>query len=88
MELRELTDGSDSSSDDSEDEFDEDDADDEDGGKKKEKKEKGKKGVYKPPDIMTSENVFNNAASGEKRHSEISYALRMETEAWAKKQRR
>ena len=91
VELRELADGSDGSSDDSEDEFDEDDADDEDdedGGKKKEKKEKGKKGVYKPPDIMTSENVFNNAASGEKRHSEISYALRMETEAWAKKQRR
>ena len=89
-EVVELADGSDSSSDDSEDEFDEDedDEDDEDGGKKKEKKEKGKKEGYKPPEIMTSENVFNDAASGEKRHSEISYALRMETEAWAKKQRR
>ena len=89
-EVVELADGSDSSSDDSEDEFDEDedDEDDEDGGKKKEKKGKGKKEGYKPPEIMTSENVFNDAASGEKRHSEISFALRTETEAWAKKQRR
>merc|ERR1711998_279034 len=89
-EVVELADGSDSSSDDSEDEFDEDedDEDDEDGGKKKEKKEKGKKERYEPPEIMTSENVFNDAASGEKRHSEISFALRTETEAWAKKQRR
>ena len=89
-EVVELADGSDGSSDDSEDEFDEDedDEDDEDGGKKKEKKEKGKKEGYKPPEIMTSENVFNDAASGEKRHSEISFALRTETEAWAKKQRR
>jgi hypothetical protein len=57
----------------------EDDEDDEDAEDDEDDEEE-----YTPPGIMTKTAMFDGAVGG-KRHSDVSHALRTETESWAKK---